>query len=105
MRRPGKFCARFDLQERSQTGPIWRLTLIRSTELELHARAQELFESENPGRLWRVPTRSQLGTVALDRTPNMTERQIYLAHVRTLMRQEGFFLEVDECPSQPGARR
>jgi hypothetical protein len=35
----------------------------------------------------------------------MTERQTYLAHVRNLMRQEGVFLEVDECPSQPGARR
>jgi hypothetical protein len=79
--------------------------LIRSTELELHARAQKLFESENPGRLWRVPTGSQLAVVATDRTANMTERQTYLAHVRTQMRQEGVFLEVDEYPLQPGARR
>ena len=105
MRRPWNLHARSDLQERSQTGPIWRLTLIRSTELELHARAQKLFESENPGRLWRVPTGSQKAVVVSDRSANMTERQTYLAHVRSLMRQEGVFLEVDECPSQPGARR
>jgi hypothetical protein len=79
--------------------------LIRSTELEVHARAQMLFENENPGRLWRVPTGSQIAVVLSDRTANMTERQTYLAHVRNLMRQEGVFLEVDECPSQPGARR
>jgi hypothetical protein len=35
----------------------------------------------------------------------MTERQTYLARVRILMRQEGVFLEVDEFPAQPGARR
>jgi hypothetical protein len=79
--------------------------LIRSTELELHARAQKLFESENPGRLWRVPTGTQLAAPITDRIANMTERQTYLAHVRSLMRQEGVFLEVDEYPSQPGARR
>jgi hypothetical protein len=105
MRRPGNLYARSDLQERSQTGPIWRLALIRSTELELHARAQTLFESENPGRLWRVPTGSQIAAVVSDRTANMTERQTYLARVRILMRQEGVFLEVDEFPAQPGARR
>ena len=79
--------------------------MIRSTELELHARAQKLFESENPGRLWRVPTRSQLSVVVAERTANMTERQTYLAHVRSQMRHEGVFLEIDECPAQPGARR
>ena len=79
--------------------------MIRSTELELHARAQTLFESENPGRLWRVPTGTQLSVAIPDRIANMTERQTYLARVRILMRQEGVFLEVDEYPSQPGARR
>jgi hypothetical protein len=33
------------------------------------------------------------------------ERQTYLARVRTQMRREGVFLEVEENPSQPGARR
>jgi hypothetical protein len=61
--------------------------------------------AENPGRLWRVPTGLQIAAVISDRTANMTERQTYLAHVRNQMRQEGVFLEVDEYPSQPGARR
>ena len=79
--------------------------MIRSTELELRARAQKLFESENAGRLWRVPTGTQKAVVVADRIADMTERQTYLAHVRTQMRPEGVFLEVDEYPSQPGARR
>ena len=79
--------------------------MIRSTEIELHARAQKLFESENPGRLWRVPTGSQIAAVVSDRTANMMERQTYLARVRNQMRREGVFLEVEENPSQPGARR
>ena len=79
--------------------------MIRSTELEMHARAQKLFESENPGRFWRAPAGSQKALVVSERTANMMERQRYLSRVRNLMRQEGVFLEVEECPSQPGARR
>ena len=79
--------------------------MIRSTELELHARAQKMFESENAGRLWRVPTGTQKAVVVADRIADMTERQTYLAHVRNLMRQEGVFLGVEEYRSQPGARR
>ena len=67
--------------------------MIRSTEIELHARAQKLFEQENPGRVWRLSTKSQFGESAPERIANLTERQTYLAHVRNRMRQEGASLK------------
>lgn len=65
--------------------------MIRHTELELHRRAQALFEAENPGRLWRQPTgvKPPLG----QRYAEIVERQGYIARVRTDMQREGIQLE------------
>ena len=62
---------------------------MRSSELELHARAQDLFEQENPGRLWRPP----VGTPAISRVAqeaaSLIERQNYLSRIRAQMQAEG----------------
>ena len=62
---------------------------MRSSELELHARAKDLFERENPGRLWRPP----VGTSAISRVAqeaaSLIERQNYLSQTRAHMQAEG----------------
>lgn len=75
--------------------------MIRQSELELHARAKDLFESEHPGRLWRAPVGSAPGS-AIDRSAaGLVERQNYLARVRAEMRAEGKRFETEaENPPQ-----
>jgi hypothetical protein len=55
----------------------------------MHARAKELFELENPGRLWRPP----VGTPAISRVAqeaaSLIERQNYLSRIRAQMQAEG----------------
>lgn len=76
--------------------------MIRSSELELHARAQKLFEQENPGRFWRVPPNLPIKPSSSQRIASLIERQTYLARVREQMRSEGVHLEGDEeKPPQP----
>ena len=70
--------------------------MIKSPELELHARAQELFERENPGYLWRVPIDTKDKFTASQRTAGLIERQMYLARVRVQMRAEGVTLAPEE---------
>lgn len=79
--------------------------MIRSSEIEIHVRAKELYERENPGCFWRMPANTSALPRTLYRTAGLIERQAYLGRVREQMRAEGVFLEVDECPPQPGARR
>lgn len=75
--------------------------MIRSSELELHARAKELFERENPGRLWRVPSDSPPNPMKPYRTAGLIERQNYLGRIRAQMHAEGMVLETEENPPQP----
>jgi hypothetical protein len=76
--------------------------LIRSSELELHARAQKLFEQENPGRLWRIPPSLPVRPSSSERIAGLVERQIYLARVREQMRAEGVqTIPDEESPPQP----
>ena len=75
--------------------------MIRSSELELHARAKELYERENPGRLWRVPPGALPNPVRPYRLAGLIERQNYLARIRDQMRAEGIVLETEENPPQP----
>jgi predicted AAA+ superfamily ATPase len=63
--------------------------LIRPSELELHARAQKLFEHENPGRFWRTPASFPIAPSYSERIAGLIERQAYLARVREQMRAEG----------------
>ena len=65
--------------------------MIRKSELELHAMAKALFESENMGRVWNIPTNAPSKPY---RYAGLMERQNYLARVRDQMRQEE--KEVDE---------
>ncbi len=75
--------------------------MVRSSELEVHARAKELFERENPGRLWRAPVGSVQGSADDLSTANLMERQNYLSYIRAQMRAEGMHLEAEEKnPSQ-----
>lgn len=72
--------------------------MIRQSELDVHARAQELFERENSGCLWPSPPSAAYQPFAPRRTASMTERQIYLARVRERMQAEGAQLVTDEEP-------
>lgn len=72
--------------------------MIRQSELDVHTRAEELFERENPGCLWRSPTSAAYRPSAPRRTASMMERQIYLARVRERMQAEGVPLVTDEEP-------
>ena len=78
--------------------------MLRSSELELHARAKDLFERENPGRLWRPP----VGTSAISRVAqeadSLIERQNYLSQTRAQMQSEGTKL-VTEAESRSEATR
>lgn len=69
---------------------------MRSSELELHARAQELFERENPGRLWRTPVGAPANSPTSQATASLIERQNYLLRIRNQMRAEGAELITDE---------
>ncbi|WP_156368967.1 hypothetical protein [Methylobacterium sp. Leaf100] len=73
--------------------------MIRQSELDVHVRAQELFERENPGCLWRAPPSAAYQPSAPRRTASMIERQIYLARVRERMQAEGVQLVTDEEPT------
>jgi hypothetical protein len=80
--------------------------LVRLSELELHARAKVLFEQENPGRLWRSPVGSALGSAQDQSAASLVERQVLLSRVRAQMRAEGVELVTDEeSPPQHGAGR
>ena len=70
--------------------------MVRSSELELHARVQELFEKENPGRLWRAPVGAPANSPASQTAATLVERQNYLARMRNLMRAEGAELVTNE---------
>ncbi|MET3691648.1 hypothetical protein [Methylobacterium goesingense] len=59
-------------------------------------RAQELFERENPGRLWRAPSGTTPGSIVDRSAAGLLERQNYLSRVRTKMRAEGVQIEKDE---------
>jgi hypothetical protein len=72
--------------------------VIRQSELDVHARAEELFERENPGCLWRAPPKVAYQPFAPRRTASMIERQTYLARVRERMQAEGVQLVTDEEP-------
>lgn len=72
--------------------------MIRQSELDVHARAEELFERENPECLWRSPPSAAYQPSAPRRTASMIERQIYLARVRERMQAEGVPLVTDEEP-------
>ena len=75
--------------------------MIRQSELELHARAKALFESEHPGRLWRAPVGSAPGSADGLSAAGLIERQNYLARVRAEMRAEGKRFETEtENPPQ-----
>jgi len=63
--------------------------VIRPSELELHARARELFERENPGRLWRAPIGTPANSPIAQRAAGLVERQNILVQVRAQMRAEG----------------
>lgn len=75
--------------------------MIRPSELELHARAKELFERENLGRLWRVPNGASVNLGA-HTVASLIERQIFLSRVRAQMRAEGAVL-ITEDESLSGA--
>jgi len=62
--------------------------MIRSLQLELHARAKELFERENPGRLWRAPVGTPVDSPVAQAAAGLTERRDILIRVRTQMRVE-----------------
>jgi hypothetical protein len=80
--------------------------VLRSSELELHARAKVLFERESPGRLWRSPVGSAQGSAQDRSAANLVERQVFLSRVRTQMRAEGVELVTDEeSPPQHGTGR
>jgi hypothetical protein len=78
--------------------------LVRSSELELHARAQELFERENPSRLWRTPVGAPANSPASQAAASLIERQNYLFRIRGQMRAEGSELITDE-ENRSGALR
>lgn len=70
--------------------------MVRSSELELHARAKELFERDNPGRLWRAPVGSAPGSASDRSAAGLIERQNYLSRIRAQMRAEGVQLATEE---------
>ncbi len=70
--------------------------MVRSSELEVHARAKKLFEQENPGRLWRAPLGAMQGSASDRSAAGLIERQNYLSRVRTEMRAEGVQIETEE---------
>ena len=78
--------------------------MVRSSELELHARAQELFERENLGRLWRAPFGALANSPASQTAASLVERQNYLVRIRAQMRDEGAELITDE-ENRSGALR
>jgi len=70
--------------------------LVRSSELELHARARELFEHENLGRLWRAPVGAPANSPASQTAASLVERQNYLVRIRAQMRDEGAAMVTEE---------
>jgi len=73
-----------------------RSPLVRSSELELHARARELFERENLGRLWRTPVGAPANSPASQTAASLVERQNYLVRIRAQMRDEGAMIVTEE---------
>lgn len=80
--------------------------MIRSSELELQARAQALFECENPGRLWRFRSGLAVDPSSSQPIAGLIERQVDLARVQERMQAEGALLTTDdEALPQPVTTR
>lgn len=60
--------------------------MIRHLELEIYERAKELFERENPGKLWRLPV--GIDSIVGQKLSALTERQNYLTRIRDQVRAE-----------------
>lgn len=72
--------------------------MIRTTEIELHAKAQKLLDDENSSRFWRLSTEFRAHRFAAVRIAGLIERQAILARVREQMRIDGVSFTTEENP-------